>query len=276
MSSTTPTTLSVAVPLDPRARMAVLPHPRHWILWPAFGAAIVVAFGLLIRFVPAITAAEVQLDVWLTRHQNGLSTAIALTIEALFSPAGSVVILAVSFLFLLLVRRSPVNAVAFTWVAGFGYLACEVFKTVVSMPRPDGHLMLHPLLAETGQDSFPSGHTTFAVSYAAAAVLLAHRTRWSTPIALLGTLLVVVVAVSRMYVGAHYLTDVIGSVLVAAVAISFACGLWSRFGLIALDRLPFLRRIGSVPPPTVAQLPPTRKRGHNARNGWLRNDSRSR
>ncbi|MGO4592666.1 phosphatase PAP2 family protein [Leifsonia sp. 2TAF2] len=213
------------------------------------GAVIVVLLGLLVRRVPGIAVAEVQIDVWLTRHQNGVVGTVSLAIEALLSPAGSVAILAISFLFLLLVRRSPVNAFAFTSVAAFGYLSCEVFKAAVSMPRPNGHLMLHPLLAETGNDSFPSGHTTFAVSYAVAAVLLSRNTRWFTLTVLIGTLFVVVVAVSRMYVGAHYLTDVIGSALVAAVAISFYCGLWSRFGLVVLDRLPFLRRIGPVPPP---------------------------
>ena len=226
----------------------MLPHPRHWILWPAVGAVLVLLLGLLVRFVPGIAAAEVWADIWLTHHQSSIASGLALTIETLFSPAGSVAILAISFLFLLVVRRSPVNAFAFSSVAAFGYLACEVFKAAVSMPRPNGHLMLHPLLAETGHDSFPSGHTTFAVSYAIAAVLLSRNTRWFTLTVVLGTLFALAVAVSRMYVGAHYLTDVIGSALVAAVAISFYCGLWSRFGLTILGWLPFLRRVGPVPP----------------------------
>jgi undecaprenyl-diphosphatase len=207
----------------------------------------VLLFGLLVRLVPGIAAAEVQADIWLTHHQSGLASGLALTIETLFSPAGSVAILAISFLVLLLVRRSPVNAFAFASVAAFGYLSSEVFKAAVSMPRPNGHLMMHPLLAETGHDSFPSGHTTFAVSYAIAAVLLFRQTRWFGLTVALGTAFALTVAVSRMYVGAHYLTDVIGSALVAAVAISFYCGLWSRFGLTVLGRLPFLRRIGPVP-----------------------------
>lgn len=247
MTSTPVTAHPPAVASDPRTRMAVLPHPRHWILWPSLGAVVVLLFGLLVRFVPGIASAEVGVDVWLTHHQSSVVSSLALTIEALFSPAGSVAILAVSFVFLLLVRRSPVNAFAFTSVAAFGYLACEVFKAAVSMPRPNGHLMLHPLLAETGHDSFPSGHTTFAVSYAIAAVLLSRNTRWFTLTAVIGTLFALVVAFSRMYVGAHYLTDVIGSAVVAAVAISFWCGLWSRFGLTVLGWMPLLRRFGPVP-----------------------------
>jgi len=231
--------------------MAVLPHPRHWILLPALGSAAILLLGFLVRFVPAIAAAEVQVDVWLTHHQSGLISGIALMIEVLFSPAGSVAILTISFLFLLFVRRSPVNAFAFTSVAAFGYLACEVFKAAVSMPRPNGNLMFHPLLAETGHDSFPSGHTTFAVSYAIAALLLSRHTRWFRFTVVLGSLFALMVAVSRMYVGAHYLTDVLGSAAVAAVAVSFWCGLWSRFGLTVLGWFRLLRWIGPVPRPSL-------------------------
>lgn len=229
----------------------MLPHPQHWILLPALGAVVVLVLGLMVRFVPGIAAAEVHVDIWLTYHQSGFASGLALAIETLFSPAGCVAILAISFVFLLLVRRSPVNAFAFASVAAFGYLSCEVFKAAVSMPRPNGNLMSHPLLAETGHDSFPSGHTTFAVSFAIAAVLLSRNTHWFTLTVVLGSLFALVVAVSRMYVGAHYLTDVLGSAVVAAVAISFYGGLWSRFGLTVLRWLPLLRRIGPVPAPSL-------------------------
>ena len=63
--------------------------------------------------------------------------------------------------------------------------------------------------------SFPSGHTLFAVGmYGALVVLLWHRQRWAS---CLLALLPLVVAVSRLYQGAHHLTDVSTS-LVAATA----------------------------------------------------------
>lgn len=225
----------------------MLPQPRHWILWPVFGAVLIVLFGLLIKVASGVTGAEIQVDVWLSRNQDGFFGAIALTIDTVLSPAGNLVILVVSFLFLLFARRSPVNAFAFTSVAAFGWLSSEAFKLIVAMPRPNGHLLQHPLLAEVGHDSFPSGHTTFAVSYAIAAVLLARRTRWATLTTVVAILFAVLVAFSRLYVGAHYPSDVIGAFLVGFTAIAFYTGLWNRFGMIVLRRLTFLRRIGPVP-----------------------------
>ncbi len=250
-------------PDDPRTRLATLPHLKHWIFWPAVGALIVVLFGVLVKDIGPISRTELYIDQFLTRHQNPAFGALALLIQTAFSPAGSAVILAVSFLFLLFVRRSPVNAFAFTSVAAFGYLSSELFKQLVAMPRPNGQLLAHPLLAEVGHDSFPSGHTTFAASFAIAAILLALRTRWVKLTTTLGVLLVLVVAASRLYAGAHYLSDVVGSVLVALTAIAFYSGLWNRFGLIVLGWLPFLKRIGPVP----ARRP---QRGRRARTGERR------
>lgn len=236
---------------DYRTRLGILPQLKHWIIWPAVLALFTVLFGFSVKLIPGVAAAEFRSDQLLSRHHNAVLDWIALAINSVLSPLGISVTLAVSFLFLLLARRSPVNAFAFTSVAAFGWLSTEVVKLVVAMPRPNGRLLQHPLLAERGHDSFPSGHTTFAVALAIAAYLLARQTRWAIPTAVLGALFAVVVGGSRLYMGVHYPSDVIGSVLVAASAIAFYTGLWNRFGLTVLNWLPFLRRIGPIPPTEV-------------------------
>jgi undecaprenyl-diphosphatase len=55
-------------------------------------------------------------------------------------------------------------------------------------------------------------------------------------------------AASRLYVSAHYLTDVIGSVLVAVTAAILFCGVWNRFGGRLLARLARLTRRARVRP----------------------------
>lgn len=234
-------------PQDPRTRLARLPAPRHWVLVAVAGTVLTLALGFAVKLTPGVLPLELRLDEELTDHQHALLDRIGVGLSTLLSPVGACVVLALSFVFLLVVRRAPVNAFAFTGVAAFGWLSSEFFKIVVGEPRPDGTLLDHPLLAETGSSSFPSGHTAFVASYAIACWLLARGTRGMLPICLGGALSVAAMGAARLYVSGHYFTDIVGSVLVAGTAAVLFAGLWNRFGLPLLTRLPFVRAFGPVP-----------------------------
>ena len=79
--------------------------------------------------------------------------------------------------------------------------------TLVDRPRPD----VPRLDSSPVGSSFPSGHTAAAVVYSAIVVVIFWHTRnrWIRSAAVvLGALIPVFVALSRMYRGMHYLTDV--------------------------------------------------------------------
>jgi undecaprenyl-diphosphatase len=65
--------------------------------------------------------------------------------------------------------------------------------------------------------SFPSGHTmTATVFYGALCVFALSRIRnWKlqAPMLVLSTVMIALVGFSRMYLGVHYLTDVIGAIV---------------------------------------------------------------
>ena len=233
----------------PSVRMAVLPQLRHWIAAPLTAAVLIVAAGLMLRFVPALTAVDMSVDAELSHDHTPPLTGVALFLNAAFSPAGGVVMIAALCLHLLLVRRSPVNAVATGVVATGAWVSSEILKVLVARHRPDSTALFNPLIPEPGTDSFPSGHTALAAALAIAVFLLARGTHWQRPALVLGVAVALAVALSRLYLGVHYPTDVTASLLAALAGAAFATGLWNRYGLMVLSRLPFLAKLGPVPSP---------------------------
>jgi undecaprenyl-diphosphatase len=232
-----------------RTRLAILPQLRHWIALPLVFSVLIVAAGLIMRSAPAFTAADLSVDAALSHDHTPPLTAVALFINVAFSPTAGVAMIAAICLFLLLVRRSPVNAVATGLVAASSWVSSELFKLVVARHRPDSTALFDPLTPEPGTDSFPSGHTALAVALAIALFLLARGTRWQWPVLVMGAAVAVTVALSRVYLGVHYPTDVAASFLTSLTGASFSTGLWNKYGLAVLARLPFLARLGPVPAP---------------------------
>ena len=105
--------------------------------------------------------------------------------------------------------------VLFTAVAGAGLLV-TVLKVLIQRPRPD---FIVPLV-HAGGYSFPSGHATTSTALYLSLGLLASGwvKRWETRIyILLGSLAVIaVVGFSRLYLGVHYVSDVLAGFALGA------------------------------------------------------------
>ncbi|MFW6055825.1 MAG: phosphatase PAP2 family protein [Chloroflexota bacterium] len=81
-------------------------------------------------------------------------------------------------------------------------------KTLFARPRPE----VIPAMASPETFSFPSGHTTIAVAfYGSLAVILWRRDCRTVPVALV--MLTMIIGLSRIYLGVHYPSDVLGSLL---------------------------------------------------------------
>jgi undecaprenyl-diphosphatase len=108
--------------------------------------------------------------------------------------------------------RRAVAAGALGAGAALTFAAVHVLKAVVDRPRPTGEL------TSTTLASFPSGHAAYATGLVAIAVALRPR----AGILAAAVALAVLVGLSRVYLRAHYLTDVLGGWALGGAA--FAAG----------------------------------------------------
>jgi undecaprenyl-diphosphatase len=131
----------------------------------------------------------------------------------------------------LLVRRRPGAALFLTIASGGALLLYALMKLFFERPRP--RLPWANVLPDY---SFPSGHTMNSVAfYLALAVIvwsIAGR-RWGTAAFVAALALCTLIGTSRIYLGYHYFTDVVGGAL-AGVA-------WLLVTLAAFRRGPLQR-----------------------------------
>ncbi len=222
-----------------RHSVPLLPQPRYWLLWGIALAAAVLALGFSVQSVTGLTTNEFGVDQELSRHHVGPLTTVAMALNFLFDPVAGVCIVLVIGLFVLLVRKSFVRAVMFVLFACSGWVASEAFKLIVARHRPNPALLFDPLAPETGSNSFPSGHTAFAVALAFALYFLVRGTQWGVITAWAGAVLAVVVGWSRIYIGVHYPSDVVASFLATSAIVIVLAGLWNRYAPRVTGRLPF-------------------------------------
>lgn len=173
---------------------------------------------------------------------------------AVFSSTGGMIILALAVAVLLVLRR-PARAVMITVMILGSWWSSLALKHLIDRPRPDGG---------TGwSQSYPSGHVVLVTSVVITAFLLArsYSSLVRDGIVVGGTLLIVLVALTRVVAGAHYLTDTIGAVLWGSGAAVMISGLAPVFAAAVVPRLP--RRF--VGPRDVPVAPAAAGRGGDAR-----------
>ncbi len=116
-------------------------------------------------------------------------------------------------------RRRFVDAGALVIAFLLTWVAVDVAKELYDRPSPPGAHV------ETEGMSFPSGHAAYAVAWVACAVVLVRggsgfAARFAVVIA--AVVLTVVVALTRVYLRAHYLSDVNGGVGLATAIFALA------------------------------------------------------
>lgn len=194
-------------------------------VWPlaVTGAAGLATFGWMCDAVgdrDGVTAIDGPISVWFVAHRSLAEGQWGLLVAKVTSPM--LVLLIVAAVLVILVRRgyraATITLAGATVLAyGSGFVA----KYFEHRARPSSPINLAP----EAEGSFPSGHVLVIATVAFVALGLgwAHMNRTARIIAaVIATAITGIVALDRLVVGAHWLTDVVGSLGLAAVITAVA------------------------------------------------------
>lgn len=223
------------------------PRPSPAWTWIVRGGVLLAAAWVILVLADAasegdgVTAADRPVWSWLVGHRSaGWSTVMRAVTD--IGGTGVVAGLALTVAVVLAWRRPERRGDALliaVVVAGVGALIV-VSKPIVGRARPP---LAQRLVEETNQ-SFPSGHATASVALLGVLLVvllpLVSR-RWARMLMIIGALLVVaLIGFSRLYLGVHWATDVVGGWLTGATWL-FGClsvrTLWREHPAVA-RRLP--------------------------------------
>lgn len=174
--------------------------------------ALGVALGIALEGDTHLLELDANWSQWILTIRGPVGDAIAFAFDALGGGVIGIIVVPVLIAVVLLARRRYRTLAVYVGASLLSGLVVQIMKHVFARERPE-HMLV---VSDFG--SFPSGHTANAATAAAVLVFFVPRV-WSTVLAVAYVLLM---AVCRTYVGAHWLSDTVGGALVGVgVALLF-------------------------------------------------------
>lgn len=97
---------------------------------------------------------------------------------------------------------------------GIGVILMQVLKHIIKRARPAWKWIVQ------GGFSYPSGHTISTLLLYGTLILIVNKKldkKYSFPLTIFFSLMIILTGISRIYFGAHYMTDVLASFILGAI-----------------------------------------------------------
>ncbi|TWR28099.1 phosphatase PAP2 family protein [Mucilaginibacter achroorhodeus] len=172
-----------------------------------------VALSVVVHIYPDLSI-DVRFSRDIQEHQNETIDGLMYAISTPgYMPESVIMVLGTALIFFLFKYKKAAGFVLLTSLSG---LVSTIVKAVVNRPRPSDTLVR--IVKKTAQQSFPSGHVLFYVVFFGFMILLMLQLekvpKWIRyPVIVVSTFLIFTIPISRIYLGAHWFTDVVGGFL---------------------------------------------------------------
>jgi membrane-associated phospholipid phosphatase len=190
-------------------------RPRHLVIAGLSALALVLGIGGLIAFRGTPFGFDAEWMDEILEERAAWLTIPSLVMNFLGGGWFAVFVVPLGVAAVFLLRRRPWEAMFFILGSAASAGLVQLLKTVFGRARPE------TILIHVDEGSFPSGHVANAATIAVMlGLIFRHVWVWAA-----GVVYVVLMALSRTYLGAHWISDTVGGALLGAAvaALVWAC-----------------------------------------------------
>ncbi|PLS04297.1 phosphatase PAP2 family protein [Neobacillus cucumis] len=201
-------------------------------LFIAFIISLVSLLGFTVMAILVSKHTIFTFDRTIIAYVQGLEAPRLTEIMKIFTFIGGTLPVSVLFLlsiiFLYVVLKHRTELILFIAVMIGANVLFVTLKQLFHRARPDLHR-----LAQASNYSFPSGHATMAFALYGVLTFLLWRhvsTRIGrTILILLSVFMILMIGISRIYLGVHYPSDILAGYFISAFWLTFAIGFYQRY-----------------------------------------------
>lgn len=185
-----------------------------------FADAFLVLSGISSSFDSAIS-------LFFSVHNNMILTNIFKIISFICSPKFMIVLNVLLFIFIIIKKKYKLSIIVLSSISSV--IINNLVKIIVRRERPD-----YLRMVVEKSYSFPSGHAMISVLFFGSIIYLVNKynLKHKKLITFSLSTFILLVGISRIYLGVHYLTDVVGGYLLGIVVLFFIIHILERKKLV--------------------------------------------